>query len=125
MVESETLHAFVKVDDAPIRQTFSKPKDVRPRAPINPIPAMIIFLLGLILAGHHQTNMESAMMHNHVLMPASFHTHLCSLANEHRSATFSLEPLQLAASPTYSLTSRLQFQYIHPDHILNLSARSV
>ncbi|KAK6362464.1 hypothetical protein LTS17_012837 [Exophiala oligosperma] len=34
----------------------------------NPVPTMIIFLLGVILGGHHQDTMESTMMHKWVML---------------------------------------------------------
>lgn len=33
---------------------------------INPLPPLMIFVLGMILAGHHQESMEATMMHKWV-----------------------------------------------------------
>lgn len=69
MVESRRFRGFVELEAHKTHlwnDDFSKPANVPHRIPINPIPAWIIFLLGLILAGHHQTSMESTMMHSQV-----------------------------------------------------------
>lgn len=39
---------------------------LRPGYSINPAPAMIILILGIILGGHHQKTVESSMMHKWV-----------------------------------------------------------
>jgi hypothetical protein len=36
------------------------------RARINPMPVLVIFLLGVILSGHHQASAESKHMHKYV-----------------------------------------------------------
>jgi hypothetical protein len=69
MVESRAFRNFgqLNAQDTQLHNDdFSKPAHAQTRIPINPIPAMIIFLLGLILAGHHQNSKESTMMHNQV-----------------------------------------------------------
>ncbi|KAL6247676.1 hypothetical protein RBB50_005024 [Rhinocladiella similis] len=43
--------------------TLDKKQILVPGYSNNPIPAMIIFLLGIILGGHHQDTVESTMMH--------------------------------------------------------------
>lgn len=37
----------------------------------NPVPAIVIFLLGIILGGHHQSSMTSTTMHKQVSLAAS------------------------------------------------------
>ncbi len=50
-------------------KTGSEPKPaLRLGYSINPVPAMLIFLLGTILGGHHQNSMESTMMHKWVFL---------------------------------------------------------
>ncbi|RFU33044.1 hypothetical protein B7463_g3278, partial [Scytalidium lignicola] len=66
MVESKALRGTEAHDMHLNNDGVSKPTHVRSRIRINPIPAMIIFLLGLIISGHHQTSKESTMMHNQV-----------------------------------------------------------
>ena len=73
MVESKAFRSIIEPGTYDMHlHGFSKPANVRPCITINPIPAMVIFLLGLILAGHHQTSMESTMMHYQV--PPNFQT---------------------------------------------------
>ncbi|KAH8812536.1 hypothetical protein F5884DRAFT_312428 [Xylogone sp. PMI_703] len=69
MVESKILRTIIVPDTGDMRlhdDSFSKSVDVQSHVPINPIPAMTIFLLGFTLSGHHQSNMESTVMHNQV-----------------------------------------------------------
>lgn len=68
MVESKALRRLVKAYPKALSHDgeFSKHLQPQPGASINPIPAMIIFLLGMILGGHHQMSMESTMMHKQV-----------------------------------------------------------
>ncbi|TVY49974.1 putative membrane protein [Lachnellula occidentalis] len=65
MVESKALRRLFKAypEALPHDGEFSKHLRPQPGIPINPIPAMVIFLLGMILGGHHQMSMESTMMH--------------------------------------------------------------
>ncbi|KFY92301.1 hypothetical protein V498_05053 [Pseudogymnoascus sp. VKM F-4517 (FW-2822)] len=65
MVESKAFRRLVKAypEALPHGSEFSKHLQSQPGTSINPIPAMIIFLLGMILGGHHQMSMESTMMH--------------------------------------------------------------
>ncbi|PSS07090.1 hypothetical protein M430DRAFT_148238 [Amorphotheca resinae ATCC 22711] len=65
MVESKALRRLVKAypEALPHDGEFSKHLQPQPGISINPIPAMIIFLLGMILGGHHQMSTESTMMH--------------------------------------------------------------
>ncbi|KFY46073.1 hypothetical protein V495_02661 [Pseudogymnoascus sp. VKM F-4514 (FW-929)] len=65
MVESKAFRRLVKAypEALPRDGEFSKHVQLQPGTSINPIPAMIIFLLGMILGGHHQMSTESTMMH--------------------------------------------------------------
>ncbi|EPE25389.1 hypothetical protein GLAREA_01301 [Glarea lozoyensis ATCC 20868] len=65
MVESKALRRLVKAypEDLPHDGEFPKYMQSQPGISINPIPAMVIFILGMILGGHHQMSMESTMMH--------------------------------------------------------------
>ncbi|TVY41895.1 putative membrane protein [Lachnellula subtilissima] len=65
MVESKALRRLVKAypEAPPPNSEFSKHLQPQLGISINPIPAMIIFLLGMILGGHHQMSTESTMMH--------------------------------------------------------------
>ncbi|OBT61438.1 hypothetical protein VE03_08951 [Pseudogymnoascus sp. 23342-1-I1] len=65
MVESKAFRRLVKAypEALPHDGEFSKHLQPQPGTSINPIPAMIIFLLGMILGGHHQMSTESTMMH--------------------------------------------------------------
>jgi hypothetical protein len=53
-------------------QDFLKYARGRTIMPINPFPAMTIFLLALIFSGHHQDNAEATLMHNQVLYNSSY-----------------------------------------------------
>lgn len=68
MVESKALRRLVKAypEALPHDGEFSNYLQPQPGMSINPIPAMIIFLLGMILGGHHQMSTESTMMHKQV-----------------------------------------------------------
>ena len=52
-------------------QDFMKYARERTIMPINPFPAMTIFLLAFIFSGHHQANAEATVMHNEVLYYSS------------------------------------------------------
>lgn len=68
MAESKALRRLVKIypKDLPyVHESIDFP-NLQSKIPINPIPAMIIFLLGMILGGHHQISVESTMMHKQV-----------------------------------------------------------
>jgi hypothetical protein len=41
--------------------TWDSPKSWR--VPLNPVPALVILLLGLMMSGHHQQSMLSTMIH--------------------------------------------------------------
>lgn len=45
------------------RETFEAEHTSKPGYSFNLMPGMIIFLLGIILGGHHQMAAESTMMH--------------------------------------------------------------
>jgi len=68
MIEAKALRRLVKAypEALPHDGEFSKYPQPQPGISINPIPAMIIFLLGTIFGGHHQMSMESTMMHKQV-----------------------------------------------------------
>ncbi|EED22447.1 conserved hypothetical protein [Talaromyces stipitatus ATCC 10500] len=69
MVNSKPFHAIDVPDYRDVRlhdDSLLGSENIGFRVPINPIPAMTIFLLGFILAGHHQSNTESTVMHNQV-----------------------------------------------------------
>jgi hypothetical protein len=73
MVEPSGFHRITEKGDYEmyIEENGSMEARVSPSSPvINPIPTMIILLLGGILAGHHQTSMESTMMHKTVWQPS-------------------------------------------------------
>lgn len=74
----------------------------------NPLPAMIIFLLGLILGGHHQNTAESTMMHKWV----SHSVHLCRVAVVANASTSQIGNFLTAAAITRALTYVLL--YISP-----------
>ncbi|TVY26246.1 putative membrane protein [Lachnellula hyalina] len=65
MVESKAFRRLVKAypKAPPPNGEFSKHLQPQLGISVNPIPAMIIFLLGMILGGHHQMSTESTMMH--------------------------------------------------------------
>jgi hypothetical protein len=76
MAESKTLQKFL--DPRTIDTTTTEIGADNPqRSPygglINPIPVLIIFLLGIILGGHHQHSVESTMMHNFVCPLSPIH----------------------------------------------------
>lgn len=68
MVESKALRRLIKAypEALPHDGEFSKRPPPQPGVSMNPIPAMIIFLLGMILGGQHQMSTESTMMHKEV-----------------------------------------------------------
>jgi hypothetical protein len=83
MVESKTLRKFL--DPRTIDTTAAKIGLEIPQRPpygglINRIPVLIIFLLGIILGGHHQHSVESTMMHKFVSPLPSIHR---SKVNDH------------------------------------------
>jgi hypothetical protein len=90
MVESKALRRLVKAYPEALSHDgeFSKHLQPQPGISINPIPAMIIFLLGMILGGHHQMSTESTMMHKQVTS-RSFPTILRILADVLSLETFS------------------------------------
>ncbi|TVY55113.1 putative membrane protein [Lachnellula cervina] len=65
MVESKALRRLVKAYPKALAHDVEFSKRLQPQQgiSINPMPAMIIFLLGMILGGHHQMSTESTMMH--------------------------------------------------------------
>lgn len=68
MVESKALRRLVEAYPEALPYDGGSSKHLQPKRgiSINPIPAMIIFLLGMILGGHHQMSTESTMMHKQV-----------------------------------------------------------
>lgn len=58
--EEETLAFKTEVEKAD-EQHFAKPKSYRHS--LNPMPALVIMLLGKLMGGHHQASAVSAMMH--------------------------------------------------------------
>jgi hypothetical protein len=92
MVESKAFRRLVKAypEALPRDGEFSKHLQLQPGTSINPIPAMIIFLLGMILGGHHQMSTESTMMHKQVTS-RFFPAILRILADVLSLATFSFQ----------------------------------
>ncbi|KIW81893.1 hypothetical protein Z517_04919 [Fonsecaea pedrosoi CBS 271.37] len=69
MVESRTVSwtsSFQNTSTDRVALDSNEKQTLTPGWSTNPIPAMIIFLLGTILAGHHQNSSESTMMHKWV-----------------------------------------------------------
>ncbi|KIW73487.1 hypothetical protein PV04_01601 [Phialophora macrospora] len=66
MVESRASGALSTRKAAEDSLTLSEKQILIPGYSTNPVPAMIIFLLGTILSGHHQDTVESTMMHKWV-----------------------------------------------------------
>ncbi|OQU98600.1 hypothetical protein CLAIMM_04358 [Cladophialophora immunda] len=63
MVESRDVWALSKNQILEHPLTLNEKQNLIPGYSTNPVPAMIIFLLGTILGGHHQSTVESTMMH--------------------------------------------------------------
>lgn len=125
MVESKAFRRLVKAcpEALPHGSEFSKHLQQQPGTSINPIPAMIIFLLGMILGGHHQMSMESTMMHKQVTCRFS-PTILRILADVLSLEIFSFPHQQRDVVVIYSFKYPHQPQYIHRVHRRSLSAHS-
>lgn len=125
MVESKAFRRLVKAypEALPHGSEFSKHLQPQPGTSINPIPAMIIFLLGMILGGHHQMSMESTMMHKQVTcrFPPTI---LRILADVLSLETFSFPHQQHDVVVIYSFKYPHQPQCIHRVHRRSLSAHS-
>ena len=70
IIESKAFRElFARYEDEPSVQSHESVKSsrgLRPGYSINPIPAMTLFVLGIILGGHHQSSMQATMMHTYV-----------------------------------------------------------
>ena len=106
MVESKALRCLVKAypEAQPDGGGFSEHPQPQPGFSINPIPAMIIFLLGMILGGHHQMSVQSTMMHKQVIS--------CS-----RPTTLESLLMYLVWKPSYFRISSTMLQLSTPSNI--------
>ncbi|KAG5982910.1 hypothetical protein E4U55_001145 [Claviceps digitariae] len=82
MIESSSIQNFL---DTAVRGVYSLPSPDEPtpekchaseahRIPLNPIPALVILLLGFLMSSHHQSTSTSTMLHRqwgYLLMGAS------------------------------------------------------
>lgn len=124
MVESKALRRLVKAypEALPHDGEFSKHLQPQPGISINPIPAMIIFLLGMILGGHHQMSTESTMMHKQVTS-RSFPTIPRILADVLSLETFSFPHQQHDVAVIYFFKYPHQPRCTHHVHPRSSSAR--
>lgn len=67
MVESRATWALSSRQASEDSLALNEKQILIPGYSTNPVPALIIFLLGTILGGHHQGNVESTMMHKWVI----------------------------------------------------------
>jgi hypothetical protein len=124
MVESKALLRLAKAYPEGLPQDGESSKHLQPQSgmSINPIPAMIIFLLGMILGGHHQMSMESTMMHKQVTS-RSFPTILRILADVPSLETSSFPHQQHDVAVIYSFEYLHQPPFTHHAHRRSSSAR--
>ncbi|CZR61804.1 related to YTP1 [Phialocephala subalpina] len=66
MVETTTFRASPDAQSPPHSRIQESKQTLQPGYSLNPLPTLILLILGTVLAGHHQGSIEATMMHKWV-----------------------------------------------------------